>query len=75
MPVWNSGLTCEQVSTIERVQKTALFIILDKNYINYQAACTLVDLEPLDVRREMICLNFARKNVKSNDPLFSIVDY
>ena len=61
VPVWNSGLTKEQQTAIERVQKTALFIILDKNYVSYQEACGLVDLESLDIRRKMICLNFARK--------------
>ena len=35
-------------------------------------ACTITGLEPLDVRREMLCLNFARKNLKSSEPLFMI---
>ena len=73
VPISNAGLTKEQVKTIERVKKTAPFIILDKNYVNYEGACDTVNLEPLDVRREKICLNFAMKNVKSSDSLFSIV--
>ena len=74
VPIWNASLTVQQVRAIERVQKTALYIILDKRYINYESACTLANLEPLDARREGICLNFARKNVKSNDSLFTIVN-
>ena len=74
VPVWNAGLTKDQVTTIERVQKTALFIILDKHYINYEVACAVSDLEPLEIRREKICLNFAMKNAKSGDSLFSIIN-
>ena len=68
--IWNGALTQKQIAAIERVQKTALHIILDKNYVNYEMACTITGLEPLDVRREMLCLNFARKNLKSSESLF-----
>ena len=70
VPAWNGGLTQIQIHAIERVQKTALYIILDKNYTNYEVACSITGLEPLDIRREEICLNFARKNLKSSDCLF-----
>ena len=71
VPLWNGGLTKVQISTIERVQKTALFVILDKHYTSYEAACSLANLEPLHIRRETLCLKFARKNLKSNNCLFS----
>ena len=71
--IWNGGLTKMQISAIERVQKTALYIILDKNYVNYEMACTISGLEPLDVRREKLCLSFSKKNLKSNEPLFEKV--
>ena len=35
VPLWHSGLTLKQSHSIERIQKTALAIILDENYINY----------------------------------------
>ena len=35
VPIWHSGLTVIQENAIERVQKAALFVILDDNYINY----------------------------------------
>ena len=71
VPVWNSGLTKNQIHMLERVKKTALYIILDQNYVNYEVACTVADLEPLEIRREELCLSFARKNLKSSDPLFT----
>ena len=37
-PVWNPGLTKEQVADIERVQKSFLYIILEKDYQNYTHA-------------------------------------
>ena len=63
-------MTQNQISAIERVQKTALYLILDRHYVNYEVACTVTGLEPLELRREQLCLNWARKNLKSSDPLF-----
>jgi hypothetical protein len=58
VPLWHSGLTMKQSRDIERVQKTALYIIGESN-MDYNVACTLAELEPLDCRREQICLKFA----------------
>ena len=69
VPIWNKALTQNQISAIERVQKTALYLILDRHYVNYEVACTITGLEPLELRREQLCLNWARKNLKSSDPL------
>ena len=69
--VWHSGITVGQVKDIERVQKTALFIILGESYINYEVACTLAEIEPLDIRREKLCLKFARKDVRKENTLFT----
>ena len=73
VPVWHSGLTRKQSGDIERVQKTALKIILGENYINYDVACTLLETEPLEFRREKLCLKFSRKDIKSEQTLFSVV--
>ena len=71
VPVWHSGLTAKQTRDIERVQKTALTIILGHNYINYDVACTLMCIEPLSMRRATLCLNFAVKDVKKENSLFN----
>jgi hypothetical protein len=69
--VWHSGLTAKQTRDIERVQKTALIIILGTNVMNYEVACTLLGIEPLAYRRETLCLNFAEKDVKKDNSLFN----
>ena len=45
--IWNSGLTKAQVNELEKVQKVALKITLDENYISYEVACTLMNTQPL----------------------------
>ena len=74
VPVWHSGLTVKQASDIERVQKTALHIVLGEDFINYDMACTIAEIEPLDIRREQLCLNFARKDIKKDNSLFNKVE-
>ena len=70
VPAWHSGLTVRQTADIERVQKVALYIILSdhltgKSEYSYDMALVILNLEPLDVRREKLCLTFAKKSLKS----------
>ena len=71
VPVWHSGLTRKQTVQIEKVQKTAFKIILDNSYTNYETACTLLCVEPLEFRRIQLCVNFAKRDYKRQDTLFS----
>ena len=59
VPVWNPGLTIEEIKQIERVQKTAFHIILGGKYLNYELA-----LEALGCLTLNICLKFAKKALK-----------
>ena len=61
VPVWHPGLTVQDSKSIERVQKAALAIILGDSYHSYQKALNLLDVKPLDQRREDLCLTFALK--------------
>ena len=63
--VWHSSLTDENRQNLERVQKSALRLILGHNYTSYQSGLNKIGLQTLDERREEICLNFARKCVKN----------
>jgi hypothetical protein len=63
--VWHSGLTLENKANIERVQKCALSIILGKDYISYENAMSILDLESLSRRREKLSIKFAKKSFKS----------
>ena len=63
-PVWNSNLTKDEVSSIERVQKSFLHIVLGQRYNNYESALRIVNLETLEKRRTQLCLSFAIKASK-----------
>ena len=71
VPVWHSGLTVKQSRDIERIQKIALYVILGDNFVNYDVACTIMNIEPLSVRREQLCLTFAQKNFKQDNSLLT----
>ena len=64
VPAWNGALTQGDVKDIERVQKTALHIMLGGNYNEYRSALDTVGLESLAARREKLSLKFAKKSVK-----------
>ena len=63
--VWHSFLTEDNKNDLERVQKSALKIILGNRYKSYQQALSELDIETLDNRRENRCIRFARKCVKN----------
>ena len=60
-PVFHSSLSQLLSNKIEAVQKKALAIILDVNYISYENALKTLNLQRLDERRDNHSLNFARK--------------
>ena len=72
VPVWHSSLTKSQSKQIEKVQKTAFKIILGKSYIEYEVACTLLNTEPLELRRYQLCVKFSKKDLKKANTLFTI---
>ena len=65
--VWHSSISSEESNNIERVQKTALRIILKSDYDNYHSALRLVSLSTLKERRKKLSLSFAKKCLKSDD--------
>ena len=68
--VWHSSLTQENTDDLERVQKSALKVILGEKYLGYKISLQKLNLETLYDRREQLCLNFAKsciKNPKFND--------
>ena len=71
-PVWNGGLTKEQVNQLERVQKRALKIILGPNYESYDTAMNLLGLSSLADRRKDLCVKFAEKLI-SNERLSYLI--
>ena len=61
VPVWNSGLTIEETTDIERVQKSFLHIVLGHKYQDYQSALEKAKLDTLVYRRLKLCKKFAVK--------------
>ena len=59
--VWHSGLTKENEDDLERVQKSAVRIIIGNNFENYNDALIKANLDSLKVRREELCYKFAKK--------------
>ena len=78
--VWHTSLTTENISDLERVQKSAIKIILKNRYQDYQNALQILDLEDLVQRRNNLCKSFAKQSVKnaslhfeSNDKLHTMI--
>ena len=70
VPACHSGLTLRQVADIKRVQKVAVAVILSdyrtgKTEYSYDMALAHLDIEPLEVRRDKLCLKFSKKALKS----------
>ena len=69
VPAWNSFLTGRNAIRLERIQKTALHIIMGNEYNSYTRALNTMSLQRLTDRRKKLCLNFALKCEKN--PKFS----
>ena len=63
--VWDSSLTQDNKEDLERVQKSAIIIIMGEEFKGYQKSLDKLDIETLDARRESLCLNFALKTSKN----------
>ena len=59
-PVWSANLTKAESIQIERVQKAALVIILDRQYNSYEEALDILEYESLETRRKSLNLRFAK---------------
>ena len=63
--LWHSSLTKKNKNDLERVQRTAVKIILGTNNIGYKKALLKLDIDDLSTRRENLCLDFAVKCTKN----------
>ena len=61
-PAWHGAITQAERVTIERIQKSASNIILGESYVSYRQSLRTLNLESLQVRRDRLCLNFAKKS-------------
>ena len=65
--VWNTSITKEDRINLERVQKSAVKIILNKTDVNYRKALMELDLKSLEERRNELCLRFATKCTNNDE--------
>ena len=65
--VWHSSLTKTNENDLERVQKSALKLILKDEYRDYKNALKVLAVESLFERREKLCLKFAKKCIKNEN--------
>ena len=63
--VWHSSLTKKDRIDLERVQKSALRVILGDKYISYQNALDVMKMDSLEARRQHLCLKFAKQCIKN----------
>ena len=66
--MWHSSLTAEDSTNLERVQKSALKIILQEDYDDYDNSLQRLNLQTLYERRTTLCETFAR-NTANHDKL------
>ena len=65
--VWHSSLTEENREDLERVQTAALKVILKKDYLSYEDALKVTNLQSLDERRQIIAMRFAKNCLKNEN--------
>ena len=59
-----SSLSQQNIIDLERVQKSALKVILKDKYSDYESALLKLNIETLYKRRELLCYRFAKKGLK-----------
>ena len=64
--LWHGSLTKECSNKLERVQKSALKVILGSKYTSYSDALHELKLQSLGERRESLCLKFAEKCLRTD---------
>ena len=62
---WGTMICGKESSRIERIQKTALHVILGNEFGSYSAALSRTKLVRLDIRRAKLISNFAVKSAKN----------
>ena len=64
--VWSSSITSGEENDLERIQKVALRIILKSEYVDYNTALSLTNLQTLKARRLILSQRFAIKCTQNN---------
>ena len=65
--LWHSSLTVKNIIDLERVQKSAVRIIIGHGYESYSDTLKSLNIETLFERREKLCLRFGKKSLNVNN--------
>ena len=65
--LWHSSLTLEDSNDLERIKKSAMKIMLQEDYEDYEKSLHKVNLQTLCERRKSLCENFATKTAKHEE--------
>ena len=63
--MWHSSLSIENSEDLERIQRSAVKIILQNNNLSYEKALNHLQIDKLSDRREELCLRFAEKCLRN----------
>ena len=63
--VWNSGISKANTKSIERIQKSAVKMILKDKYKNYEDALRYLNIDTLSERRNKHSLKFAKNSLRN----------
>ena len=63
--VWHCSLTEENCRDLERVQRSAMKIILGERFVSYKKSLDILGIQTLKERRMELCLRFAKKSLKN----------
>ena len=63
-PVWHPNITIHEEKQIERIQKTAFYVILGDGYVDYEHALASLRADRLSDRRSSICQTFVKRTAK-----------
>ena len=63
-PVWHPNITIHEEKQIERIQKTAFYVILGEEYVDYEHALASLSADRLSDRRSSICQTFVKRTIK-----------
>ena len=64
--VWSSSLTQENITDLERTQKTFCKLVLQNRYDTYENSLLKLNLDSMQSRYEILNLRFAEQCIKNN---------
>ena len=72
VPAWQGNLSRIDKINIERVQKSAIHIILGDDYVSYKNAIKTLHIDDLETRRNQLCLKGRvwLAQLRANSPIF-----